>query len=84
MARDLRRPLEPQLFKWLPGRSSCKLLSVASTTIDEALAKSVMVEGRVIKSEVVRQPLDQITPRTRAGLIELSREVDLIALRWGH
>lgn len=47
-------------------------------------AKSVMAEGRVIKSEVVRHPLDQIHPRTRAGLIELAREVDPIALRWGH
>jgi 4-hydroxy-tetrahydrodipicolinate synthase/2-keto-3-deoxy-L-arabinonate dehydratase len=47
-------------------------------------AKSVMAEGRVIKSDVVRHPLDQIHPRTRAGLIELAREVEPIALRWGH
>jgi len=47
-------------------------------------AKSVMAEGRVIKSEVVRHPLDQIHPRTRAGLIEIAREVDPIALCWGH
>jgi 2-keto-3-deoxy-L-arabinonate dehydratase len=47
-------------------------------------AKSVMAEGRVIKSDVVRHPLDQIDPRTRAGLIELAREVEPIALRWGH
>lgn len=47
-------------------------------------AKSVMAEGRVIKSEAVRHPLDQIHPQTRAGLIELAREVEPIALRWGH
>jgi 2-keto-3-deoxy-L-arabinonate dehydratase len=47
-------------------------------------AKSVMAEGRVIKSDAVRHPLDQIHPRTRAGLIELAREVEPIALRWGH
>ncbi|WP_213736878.1 dihydrodipicolinate synthase family protein [Bradyrhizobium sp. dw_411] len=46
--------------------------------------KSVMAEGRVIRSEVVRHPLDQIHPRTRAGLIELAREADPIALRWGR
>jgi hypothetical protein len=47
-------------------------------------AKSVMAEGHVIKSDVVRHPLDNIHPRTRAGLIELAREADPIALRWGH
>ncbi len=47
-------------------------------------AKSAMAEGRVIKSDAVRHPLDQIHPRTRAGLIELAREVEPIALRWGH
>jgi 2-keto-3-deoxy-L-arabinonate dehydratase len=47
-------------------------------------AKSVMAEGRVIKSDAVRHPLDQIHPRTRAGLIELAQEVEPIALRWGR
>jgi dihydrodipicolinate synthase/N-acetylneuraminate lyase len=47
-------------------------------------AKSVMAEGRVIRSDAVRHPLDQIHPRTRAGLIELARQVEPIALRWGH
>jgi 4-hydroxy-tetrahydrodipicolinate synthase/2-keto-3-deoxy-L-arabinonate dehydratase len=47
-------------------------------------AKSVMAEGRVIMSDVVRHPLNQIHPRTRAALIELAREVEPIALRWGH
>jgi 2-keto-3-deoxy-L-arabinonate dehydratase len=47
-------------------------------------AKSVMAEGRVIKSDAVRHPLDQIHPHTRAGLLELAREVEPIALRWGH
>lgn len=46
--------------------------------------KSVMAEGGVIKCEAVRHPLEQIHPETRAGLIELAREVDPLALRWGH
>lgn len=46
--------------------------------------KSVMAEGGVIKCEAVRHPLEQIYPETRAGLIELAREVDPLALRWGH
>jgi hypothetical protein len=46
-------------------------------------AKSVMAEGGVIKCEAVRHPLEQIHPQTRAGLIELAREVWPLALRWG-
>jgi 2-keto-3-deoxy-L-arabinonate dehydratase len=46
--------------------------------------KSVMAEGGVIKCEAVRHPLEQIHPKTRAGLIELAREVDPLALRWGR
>lgn len=46
-------------------------------------AKSVMAEGGVIKCEAVRHPLEQIHPQTRAGLIELAREVQPLALRWG-
>jgi dihydrodipicolinate synthase/N-acetylneuraminate lyase len=47
-------------------------------------AKSVMAEGGVIKCETVRHPLEQIHPKTRAGLIELAREVNPLALRWGR
>jgi 2-keto-3-deoxy-L-arabinonate dehydratase len=47
-------------------------------------AKSVMAEGGVIKCEAVRHPLAQIDPKTRAGLIELAREVNPLALRWGR
>jgi 2-keto-3-deoxy-L-arabinonate dehydratase len=46
-------------------------------------AKSVMAEGGVIKCEAVRHPLDQIHPTTRSALIELAREADPLALRWG-
>jgi 2-keto-3-deoxy-L-arabinonate dehydratase len=45
--------------------------------------KSVMAEGGVIECEAVRHPLEQIHPKTRAGLIELAREVNPLALRWG-
>jgi 2-keto-3-deoxy-L-arabinonate dehydratase len=45
--------------------------------------KAVMAEGGVIKSEAVRHPLEKLHPATRAGLIELAREVNPIALRWG-
>jgi 4-hydroxy-tetrahydrodipicolinate synthase len=45
--------------------------------------KTVMKEGGVIKSEAVRHPLEALHPKTRAGLLELVRPLDPIALRWG-
>jgi dihydrodipicolinate synthase/N-acetylneuraminate lyase len=45
--------------------------------------KAVMAEGGVIRSEAVRHPLERLHPATRAGLIELARAADPVALRWG-
>ncbi len=42
-----------------------------------------MAEGGVIESEAVRHPLAPLDPAARAGLLELAREADPIALRWG-
>ena len=46
--------------------------------------KAVMAEGGVIKSEAVRHPLQPLHPATRAGLLELARTLDPVALRWGR
>jgi len=45
--------------------------------------KAVMAEGGVIGSEAVRHPLERLHPATRAGLLELARALDPVALRWG-
>ena len=45
--------------------------------------KAVMAEGKVIRSEAVRHPLTPLTPAARAGLLELAREAQPVALRWG-
>ena len=45
--------------------------------------KAVMAEGGVIRSEAVRHPLEALHPATRAGLLELARELQPLALRWG-
>jgi 2-keto-3-deoxy-L-arabinonate dehydratase len=45
--------------------------------------KVVMAEGGVIASDAVRHPLEALHPATRAGLLELAREVLPLALRWG-
>jgi 2-keto-3-deoxy-L-arabinonate dehydratase len=46
-------------------------------------SKAVMKEGGVIASEHVRHPVAPLHPETRAELLELAREVDPIALKWG-
>lgn len=45
--------------------------------------KAVMKEGGVIRSEAVRHPTRPMHPDTRAQLLELARELDPLALRWG-
>jgi dihydrodipicolinate synthase/N-acetylneuraminate lyase len=45
--------------------------------------KTVMAAGGVIRSDVVRHPLEPLHPATRAGLLELAAELNPLALRWG-
>jgi dihydrodipicolinate synthase/N-acetylneuraminate lyase len=45
--------------------------------------KVVMKEGGVIGSDHVRHPLKPMSDRTRARLLQLAAERDVIALRWG-
>lgn len=45
--------------------------------------KTVYAEGGVIGSDHVRHPQKPITPRTKARLLDLARELDLTALKWG-
>lgn len=46
--------------------------------------KVVMKEGGVIASEAVRHPTRPLHPDARAALLELAREVNPLALTWGH
>lgn len=46
--------------------------------------KTAMMQGGVIKSDAVRHPLTPMHPATKAGLLELARELDPIVLRWGQ
>ena len=46
-------------------------------------AKTVMQAGGVIGSDHVRHPLKPLSARTKDRLMGLSRELDLIALKWG-
>lgn len=47
-------------------------------------AKTVMMEGGVIRSDHVRHPLKPMSARSRARLLELAQAQDVIALRWGR
>jgi 4-hydroxy-tetrahydrodipicolinate synthase len=46
--------------------------------------KTVMADGGVIRSDAVRHPLEPLHPATRAGLLELAREANPLAIRWGR
>ena len=45
--------------------------------------KTVMMQGGVVKSDFVRHPLEALHPETKAALLELAREANPLALRWG-
>jgi 2-keto-3-deoxy-L-arabinonate dehydratase len=46
--------------------------------------KTVMREGGVIASDMVRHPLAPLPEAQQAGLLELARELNPLALRWGR
>ncbi|MAW88792.1 MAG: dihydrodipicolinate synthase family protein [Phyllobacteriaceae bacterium] len=46
-------------------------------------AKVVMKEGGVIGSDHVRHPLKPMSLRTRERLLQLARDLDILALKWG-
>jgi 2-keto-3-deoxy-L-arabinonate dehydratase len=47
-------------------------------------AKTVLQEGGVIKDDAVRHPLERLHPVQRAALLEIARELNPLALRWGR
>ncbi len=64
--------------RWLP------LINYENRQCGLRAAKVLMHEGGVIRSEAVRHPLPPLHPATRSGLIELARDLDALALKWGH
>ena len=46
--------------------------------------KILLAEGGIIASDRTRAPLRPVSPRTRAGLIELAKARDLFILRWAR
>ncbi|MBO1074727.1 dihydrodipicolinate synthase family protein [Roseomonas marmotae] len=64
--------------RWLPlinhENRQCGLLA----------AKALMKEGGIIACDAGRHPLAPLHPATRAGLLEIARRLDVLALRWGR
>ncbi len=64
--------------RWLP------LINYENRQCGLIACKAMMQAGGVIKSDAVRHPLQPLHPATRAGLLELAKERDALALRWGR
>ena len=45
--------------------------------------KTVYMEGGVIGSDHVRHPLRPLSERTKVRLLQLARDLDIVALKWG-
>jgi 2-keto-3-deoxy-L-arabinonate dehydratase len=76
-ARGDRAAARTAYAKWLP------LINHENRQCGLAAAKALMKAGGVIKSEALRHPLPPLNPQARAQLIELGRDLDVMALRWG-
>ena len=90
MLPDLIRPV---VTEYLAGRRAqaaahyariLPLINFENRQCGLRATKTVMMEGGVINSDAVRHPLEALPPATRAGLLELAREAQPLALRWGR
>ena len=68
---------EEQENKMLP------LINLENRQCGLRACKTVFKEGGVIKSDKVRHPLQPLPTATRATLLKMAREMDLLAIRWG-
>jgi 2-keto-3-deoxy-L-arabinonate dehydratase len=76
-AKGNRAAARAAYAKWLP------LINHENRQCGLAAAKALMKAGGVIRSEALRHPLPPLNPQARAQLIELGRDLDVMALRWG-
>jgi 2-keto-3-deoxy-L-arabinonate dehydratase len=63
--------------RWLP------LINHENRQCGLITAKILMKAGGIIACDDVRHPLRRPSPAAEAGLLELARELDVMALRWG-
>lgn len=76
LAGDKEKALE-QWTKCLP------LINHENRQCGLRACKTVFMAGGVIGSDYVRHPQAPLSPRTRERLLQLARDLDVLALRWG-
>ena len=71
--------------KALAGWQACMpLINHENRQCGLRACKTVYMEGGVIGSDHVRHPLRPMSARTKERLLSLARDLDIMALRWGH
>lgn len=85
--------IKPVVQEFLAGRRAeaaaayariLPLINFENRQCGLSATKVAMAEGKVIKSEAVRHPLERLHPAMRTQLLDLARPLDLVALRWGR
>ena len=64
--------------RWLP------LINYENRQAGILAAKALMLAGGVIKCDAPRHPFPEMSPETRAGLLDAARRLDPMVLRWGR
>ena len=77
----LRGDTDAALAKW---RDCLPLINHENRQCGLRACKTVMQAGGVIRSDHVRHPLKPMSERTRTRLLSMAKDMDLIALKWGH
>lgn len=90
MIPDLIRPIVDAYLSGDRGTASARyasllpLINYENRQCGLRATKAVFKAGGVIASDAVRHPLMPMHPATLAGLMDLVRAADPLALRWGH
>lgn len=80
VTRHLAGDLDGALEQW---KLCLPLINHENRQCGLRAAKTVMMAGGVIGSDHVRHPLSPMSERTKARLLQLAGEHDLVALHWG-
>ena len=76
MAGDTEKAAELYMH-WLP------LINYENRQCGLAACKALMLEGGVIKSDMLRHPQAPMHPKVREGLLRVARRLDPVVLNWG-
>jgi 2-keto-3-deoxy-L-arabinonate dehydratase len=72
-----RKAAKAAYAKWLP------LINYENRQSSLATAKILMQAGGIIKSDALRRPQRPVPQAVKDGLLEIGRDLDVMALRWG-